>query len=226
MLSPLPGRPQSTLAAPGPGSGGARPCSRHCPDARSPVCGGPRRVALLIGCKVQGYRVSKGPTRPRPGEKPGFPAPGDSTMRIGFRNQQPRRSVQFWHPAGPGRAGGGGAPVSLPSAAATCAAATAAAEPPEEPPGTRSVSHGFRDTCAVETASVTGLGLRAWPLVVEAPRPRHCTGRCMHVRLDVRVAACMHGASVSSGMDSAVRGDRRADQTIGIIDRRADQIDM
>ncbi len=35
-------------------------------------------------------------------------------------------------------------PVSDPRAATHCPAATADAEPPDDPPGTRSVSHGFR----------------------------------------------------------------------------------
>ncbi len=40
-----------------------------------------------------------------------------------------------------------GGPVSLPMATADWPAATAEAEPPDEPPGTRSVSQGFRVTC-------------------------------------------------------------------------------
>ena len=37
-------------------------------------------------------------------------------------------------------------PVSVPSESGAIEAATAAAEPPLEPPGTRSLSHGFRVT--------------------------------------------------------------------------------
>ena len=45
--------------------------------------------------------------------------------------------------------------MSLPMATADWPAATAEAEPPDEPPGTLSVSHGFRVTCSRTAAVLT-----------------------------------------------------------------------